>query len=444
MNILFLHNNFPAQFLHLAKFYSENPLFNEKNKVVFLSLYKRGDLHLPGVTLKKVQPLPEIHGKSNAENALRQHFYAGQFYAAAMVELLKDGFAPDLIYDHPGWGCSAYVNDIFPHVPRISYFEWFYTKGANYDFFSRGRTRAPAEFAASRQRNLCQYDALRECDIAISPTAWQFRQYPPEYSHKFRILHDGIDTAFFSPADMELEQETVREGGEQGGRENQESAHVVQGLDLSAMGEIVTYTARGLEPYRGFPQFYKSIPYILQARPDAHIVIMAGEDVHYGEKRKDGKTWKQAMLDELPVDETRVHFLAHGSYPEYRKLLRHSGAHVYLTVPFVLSWSMLEAMSCGCLVVASATEPVREVIEHAKNGLLTSFWDEKEIAKVVSFALENREKLQAVRAAARKTILERYAIAKCLQQHVTLATDLLVRNRVFNFYMAQQRNQQPA
>ena len=432
MNILFLHNNFPAQFIHLVQLYSEDKLQKEKNKIVFISQYKRGDLNLPEVVLKKAKDLPEIKGHNKAEQALLKNFYTGEAYASTMMELRKDGFIPDLIYDHPGWGCGAYVGDIFPQTPRISYFEWFYTKGANYMFFSPGRVRNPAEFAASRQRNLCQLDALRECDVAISPTAWQFRQYPVEYSHKFHVIHDGINTNFFSPVDSE------------GAGESADSEHIVQGLDLSAMSEIVTYTARGLEPYRGFPQFWKSIPYILQARPEAHIVLMAGDDVHYGEPRSDGKTWKQAMLEEIPVDESRVHFLSYGAYPEYRKLLRHSSVHVYLTVPFVLSWSLLEAMSCGCLVVASATEPVREVIEHAQNGFLTSFWDEKEIAKIVSFTLENKEKLQGVRAAARKTVLERYNLEKCLQQHAYIATELLMKNRLSHYYMTQHQNNQLA
>lgn len=417
MNILFLHENFPAQFIHLAKFFSE---YSPQNNVIFLSHYKRNDLYLPNVTLKQVKVPPEVNGHNRAEKALLKNFYTGEVYAAAMMELAKEGFTPDLIYDHPGWGCSTYLSDIFPQTPRVSYFEWFYTKGANFTFFSKNKRRNPADFADCRQRNLCQLDALHECDVAISPTTWQFRQYPAEYSHKFRIIHDGIDTHFFSP-DSEA---------------TEDPDHIIQGLDISTMNEIVTYTARGLEPYRGFPSFYKSIPHILHARPEAHIIIMANDSVHYGDKRTDGKTWKEAMKNELPVDDARVHFLKYDTYPNYRKLLRRSDVHVYLTAPFVLSWSMLEAMSCGCLVVASATEPVMEIIEHEKNGFLTSFWDENEIAKSISSVLEDKENLHSVRFSARKTIIDRYNISLSLQQHYHIAEDIL-KKKIFSQYYIQ-------
>lgn len=221
-----------------------------------------------------------------------------------------------------------------------------------------------------------------------------------EYLYKFRVLFDGVDTDFFAPA------------GPADDREGESADAVVQGLDLASLPEIVTYATRGMEPYRGFPQFYKSIPKILANRPQAHVVIMANDEVRYGHGRKDGKGWGEAMREEVSCDPNRVHVLHFDAYPEYRKLLRASAVHVYLSAPFVLSWSLLEAMSCGCLVVGSDTPPVREVLRHAENGFLTSFWDSEGMADMIVHILENRGKYDAIRRNARSLIEERYSVRK--------------------------------
>lgn len=423
MNILFIHNNFPAQFIHIAKYIAES----KKNNVIFVSRHARGDINIPNVKNVQVKENPTFKAHNKAEKALLENFYNGETYIAEIIKVLKGGFRPDVIYDHPGWGCSMYIPDLLPNTPRISYFEWFYTKGAHFNFFAQGRPRNPSDFAALRQRNLCQLDALRECDIAITPTCWQHRQYPSEYMHKMRILHEGIDTTFFSP---ELSGDAIGD----------KTSKVIQGTDFSEMKEIVTYTARGFEPHRGFPQFYGSIPYILEARPECHVVIMGNDDVYYGEKRSDGKTWKEAMMEEIPVDSSRVHFLNYSSYHDYRKLLRMSSVHIYMTVPFVLSWSLLEAMSCGCLVVASDTEPVQEVIQHAKNGLMISFWDEKELSKTVVHALQNIKKFESIREQARRTIIEKYNAENTTAQSAQLINEVILRNYLAKSYVESTNN----
>lgn len=409
MKFLFIHNNFPGQFVHLVQFLSQN----KDNEIVFLSQHKRHDVHIDAVKLIQV-PIPRIDAKqitSESHKAALETFYTGEVFGKKMTELARDGFYPDVVHAHPGWGGSAYVPDIFPEAAYVVYGEWFYTKGANYTFFSR-QPKPPAAFAANRQRNHCQLDALRECDVAITPTCWQFSQYPAEYAHKLRLLHDGIDTDFFSPAKPQ-----TAEAGK----------NIVQGLDLDSLPEIVTYATRGMEPYRGFPQFFKSIPKILAARPNCHIVIMANDEIRYSAARKDGRTWGEAMREEVPYAPERVHFLNFGPYEEYRRVLRASLAHVYLTAPFVLSWSLLEAMSCGCLVAASATPPVQEVISHKHNGFLTSFWDSDALAKLVAHLLEYRQTYGEIRGNARKTIVERYDLRKLLPQHVQVLLDAAER-----------------
>lgn len=395
MDILFAHNNYPAQFVHLL----EALKANTEHRVVFLSQYIKRGVEVHGLQHVKV-PLRKQHSSKNkTENFLVDTLHTGEDYANAMLKLKKDGFFPDIVYDHAGFGCGMYIPDIFPKAARISYCEWFYTKGADYGFSKPVEKRSPADFARSRQHNLYILDGLREADLGISPTQWQCSQFPMEYRQKMHVLHDGIDTDFFCPQQTKL---------------------TLPGLDLEGATELVTYTTRGFEPYRGFPEFYTSLPRILKARPGCHIILMGNDSTHYGPKPAEGKTWRQLMQEKVQVDTSRVHFLPYSDYETYRSVLRASSVHVYLTVPFVLSWSMLEAMACGCLLVASDTEPVREVIYHTKNGLLVPFYDTKALAETVIEALKNQKQLYSLRENARQTIMEQYALSSLLPQHLGL------------------------
>ena len=195
-------------------------------------------------------------------------------------------------------------------------------------------------------------------------------------------------------------------------------------LDLSDAKEIVTYTARGLEPHRGFPQFIEAIPHLLKKRPEAHVVIVGQDRVSYGPKLADGDSWKQRMLEKVKLDEERVHFVKPLPYGKYLEVLQASTVHVYLTVPFVLSWSLLEALSCGCLVVASDTQPVKEVIQDGVNGILVNFFDSEKIAGKVAACLDYPSFMENIQTNARKTITERYALDKMLQGQVGIMKQL--------------------
>ncbi|MCR5564022.1 MAG: glycosyltransferase [Desulfovibrio sp.] len=390
MNILFCHNNFPGQFHRLAVELAADP----GNRVLFLSLHRRGDVNVPGVDWRQV-PLPD---PENTRNRPRKKYLdilaRGERFADAMLALRREGFQPDVVYGHVGFGCNIYAKDIFPRAAHMGFFEWFYTDGADVGFFSGGKPVPLATLAENRQCNMCMLTALADCVLGICPTHWQKIQHPPEFRHKLHVLHDGVDTRFFSP---------------------QKTRGVkLRALDLSGAEELVTYATRGLEPYRGFHTFYRSLPAVLAARPKVHVVIMADDRVSYGQPRKDGRSWKQVLQEEVSVDEARVHFLPFQPYDQYRSLLRASDCHVYLTAPFVLSWSMLEAMSCGCLVVASDTEPVREVIRDGENGFLTDFRQPAQLARRIVACLERQGEMEAVRVRARRTILDRYDLKKLL------------------------------
>ena len=401
MKYLFVHNNFPGQFLHLAGFLSGI----EDNEVVFVSEFARTDIQLKAVRTLRVEAIPSIDSNNEPQKALLENFARALHYGKVFQDLSREGWIPDVIVEHAGWGAGMFMADIFPLALRISYFEWFYTKGAYFNFFAREQAREGLEFAANRQRNLCQLDALNECHIGITPTFWQYSQYPSQYAYKMRVIHDGIDTDFFTPSVINGAAVKPPAIGE---------------LDISGMEEIVTYSARGMEPTRGYPSFYAALPKILDERPGCHVIIMANDSCHYVAERKDGKGWGAFMREQIAVDPARVHVLPYGSYTTYLSLLQASDLHVYLTAPFVLSWSLLEAMSCGCLVLASDTEPVREVMRHTHNGFLTSFFDSEEIARSAIRILESREQFGEVRESARKTVLDRYDVKNSVNQFIHL------------------------
>ena len=394
MRVLFLHSNFPAQFRHLCYALGREP----GNEVVFATMNARPEWEIPGVRKAAFasdgEPARGVHPLArNAEECARKA--AGALKAA--LDLRTQGFVPDVVYAHSGWGPSQYMPDVFPEARQLRYFEWFYNPDGP-DVRFEGKILAPGARAQMQARNLPILMDLERCHQGVCPTRWQAAQFPPELRAKLTILHDGVDTDFFRPEPGPL---------------------VLPGLDLSGAAEVVTYATRGMEPYRGFPQFMEAAVEVVRARPGCHVVV-AGEDRScYGPPPAKDKTWKQVVLEKLKPDPERIHFTGPLPYGHYRRLLQASTAHVYLTRPFVLSWSFLEALSCGCLVVASATEPVREVARHGVNALLTDLQPSSIAARIVE-ALEGREKYAPLRQKARETVLRHYDLKKLLPRHLAL------------------------
>lgn len=399
MKILFLHRNFPAQFRHLALLLSKDP----DNQVVFLT--NRKEHSLPGIHKFVYELHREV--KPDAHHYLK--FYEdsilhGQGAVRAALELKRKGFIPDVIIGH-SWGPSMFMKDVFPESKYIAYLEWFYNiEGSDIDFDKS----KPIQFdlrPKTRVKNSHILVDLYSCDMGITPTEWQKTQFPSIFHDKIQVIHDGIDTDFFKP--------------------DKEAKLVLPNLDLSHAKEIVTYATRGMEAYRGFPQFMEAAEIILKRRPDCHIVI-AGEDrVCYGSRLPNGKTYKEHMLEKLDLDMSRVHFTDRLPYDKYLKLLQCSNAHVYLTYPFVLSWSLLEAMSTGCLIIASDTQPVKEVMQDGVNGILTDFFSVEKIADKVDEVLNNPDKYTELRENARDKIVENYDLKQALKKQVELINDLI-------------------
>jgi glycosyltransferase involved in cell wall biosynthesis len=385
MRYLFIHPNFPSQHGPLAA-----DLARDKgNQVVFLTANQNGEL--PGVA--------KVLFKEAREPAKETHHYVRGFEKAVLqgqaafrscIALKQQGFIPDVIFGHSGWGSTLYVKDVFPKSALICNFEWYYkAKGSDCDFDPAEPLTLDDE-ARIRTRNAPILLDLANSDGGIVPLKWQRDQFPKIFHPMLKVLHEGIDTNYFSPS-------------------HEEKLVIPRvNLDLSKEKEIVTYVSRGLEPYRGFPQFMESVSHLLEMRPKAHVVIVGEDRVAYGKKAPDGTSYQKMMEEKYQPDPARVHFTGRLSYDEYRLVLRNSSAHIYLTRPFVLSWSSMEAMSTGCILVTSNTAPVLEVVEHEHNGLLVDFFQPKQIAETVSQVLKEPKAYDKLRERARDTIKAHY------------------------------------
>jgi glycosyltransferase involved in cell wall biosynthesis len=394
MKILFLHPNFPAQFRHLAV-----ALAQQGHQVVFGTRREEGEL--PGVKKVIYNPSRDVtkeihHYVRTLEAAVLQ----GQAIYRLVDKLKEEQFKPDIVYGHSGWGPTLFIKDALPKAQLLCYFEWFYhSHGSDADFDPSDPLNAD-DCARIRIKNTPILTDLYSCDRGLSPTNWQRQQFPPEFHSKITVCHDGVDTNYFVP--------------------NPGTKLVLPSLDLdlSDATEIITYVARGMEPYRGFPQFMETVSILQERRPNCHVVIVGQDRVAYGKSLPEGQSYKQLMLEKYPFDLSRLHFTGLIPYNQYLQVLQASSVHIYLTRPFVLSWSMLEAMSTGCLIVASSTAPVTEVIQDGYNGLLVDFFNPEAIANRVEEALDNTEAMLPIRQRARETIMERYDLATLLPLHL--------------------------
>lgn len=395
MKILFLHSNFPAQFRHLAV----NLAKNADNRIVFGTTRKEGQI--PGVYKLIYKPSREPKRETHHYiKPLESAVLHGQAVYRELNKLKKDGFYPEIVYGHSGWGPTMFIKDVFPRAKLLCYFEWFYNADGSDVGFDPSEPLTPDDKLRVRIKNAPILTDLYSCDAGLCPTFWQKNQFPIEYHNKLKVMHDGVDTDYFSP------------------RKNEKLILPSIGMNLSEAKEIITYVSRGMEPYRGFPQFMETVSLLQQRRKDCHVVVVGEDRVAYGRRLPDGKSYKQLMLDKFDFDLSRLHFTGRLPYPQYLQVLRASSAHVYLTRPFVLSWSMLEAMSTGCLLVASDTPPVRELIEDGVNGILVDFFSPQDIMRKLEKALDNPDRVEKLKTNARRTILEKYGLSDLLPKHL--------------------------
>ena len=398
---LFIHQNFPGQFVHVAA-----ELARLGHEVVALGIKGRP---VPGVKFLRYTPKPpERPSAVEASIDFETKIVRGVACAQVMARLKKGGFEPDVIVAHPGWGEALFCKDVWPNARLLIFAEFFYlTDGTDYSFDPEFTTDNLAGRVRVRIKNTVHLHALHAADAIYSPTHWQAAQLPAEYVAKTRVIFDGIDTQTVKP-------------------EAKAFVHLKRAnLKLTAQSEVITFINRNLEPYRGFHVFMRALPAILQQRPNAQVLIVGRDEVSYGSMPKNGKNWREVMLAEvgsqLPLE--RVHFLGGLPYADYLRLLQVSSCHVYLTYPFVLSWSCLEAMAAECVVVASSTPPVKEVIEHGKNGLLFDFFDTAALTRQVVAVLGNRPAFKHLGQQARQDVINRYDLqTRCLPELLKLVT----------------------
>jgi glycosyltransferase involved in cell wall biosynthesis len=406
LNYLFIHQNFPGQYVHLVRH-----LADTGHRVVFVT--QQHERQIRGVQ-KIAYTSTCAHPGTHPYLTEFDIAVANGLSVASCCEILKrNGFTPDLVVGHNGWGEILYVKDVWPTVPLLGYFEFFYhSMDSDLDF--------DAEFPASledamrlRTRNAINLLGLDAADWGQTPTEWQRNQYPRRYWSGISILHEGVDTAVVHP-------------------ERSARVWLKGGLSFSCADEVITYSARNLEPYRGFHVFMRALPEVLRRRPDAHVLILGGNGVSYGRRPSGARTWREKLLAELHghLDLRRIHFLGRLPYEQYITILQVSTIHVYLTYPFVLSWSLLEAMSAGCVIIGSRTPPVEEVILDHENGCLVDFFDTEAIAQKIIQACVRRTQNDRLRQSARETMLMRYDLKTiCLPRHLALFRKLTRTSR---------------
>lgn len=393
MKILLVHQNFPGQFKHLVPILLQNPA----NQVVAFTMNNfNGPQSLKVVRYQAAKGTAKDVHPWVAETETK--VIRGDAAFRAALKLKQSGFEPDLILAHPGWGESLFLKQVWPVAKLLIYCEFYYsTEGADVGFDPEFASQDASEMCRVRLKNINNLLHFDLAEAGISPTQWQRATFPEPFRSKIEVIHDGINTNALRPnPDAWLELNQMR---------------------LSRDDEIITFVNRNLEPYRGYHVFMRALPEILRQRPKARVLIVGGDSVSYGAAPPNGQSWKQIFLDEVKhdLDLSRVHFLGLIAYQHFVTLLQLSTVHVYLTYPFVLSWSLLEAMSCGCAIVASDTKPLHEAIIDRQTGVLTPFFDSQQLATHVIELLEDPDKRQVLGSQAREFARAHYDLEQvCL------------------------------
>ncbi len=405
MQVLFVHQGFPGQYRHLAA-----ALRARGDQVVAIGGPRAPGL--AGIPLHRYDPsplagVPDCHpwARDFQVKCLR-----AEAVARLLEQLMANGLCPDLVVGHPGWGELLAVKDLLPHIPVLHHVEFVYPlAGGDVGFDAEFERNDWHDRSRLRLKRAPQLLAFHDLDWGLAPTQWQASTAPQQFRDRISVIHEGIDTNAVAPmpgASITL----------------QKAAITFQSGD-----PVVTFVARNLEPYRGFHQFMRMLPQLHALCPSAHVVIVGGDGVSYGRAPQQGGSWKQLLLQELgsKLELSHVHFVGRIPNGVLHQLFSVSACHVYLTYPFVLSWSLLESMACEAVVVASDTAPVREVIEPGSNGLLVDFFDGDAIAGKVADVLADPARYRHLGLAARRTVVSNYDLRRvCLPRQLALVDQL--------------------
>ena len=398
MGVVFIHPHGPSQFRFLAAY-----LAARGEQVTLIS--ERVDASIPSVRFLTHEAVRTRSPDSRMGHLAVADLYVQRGYRVAelLENLRRREGPPRLVVGHIGWGSLLFVKDALPQTPALGYCEYYFRPKGGDLGFDPDHPASMAELGRARVRNMVQHATLDAIEAGVSPTAWQRSRYPSALWPRIATCHEGVDLALCRPDDAAR-------------------FELPDGRVLRKGDAVITYVARGLEPYRGFPTFIRAAAKAVRRLKNA-IVVVAGEDVaHYGRSPRNG-SWRDVMLHETGIDPARIVFLGQIDHERLVRLFQVSAVHVYLTVPFVLSWSMLEAMACGCLMLASRTAPVVEVITDGANGILFDFFDSDELARQMVDAITRPASRIGLRRAARATVEGRFDRVTCLAQQI----DILAR-----------------
>jgi glycosyltransferase involved in cell wall biosynthesis len=405
VKFLFVHQNFPGQYLHIVR----HLVASRQHDVVFLT--EPNANRIPGVRTvpypKPAGPAPEAHvAARELDGAARR----ADIVSHTAANLKRLGFEPDIIIGHHGWGELLNFCDIWPDTPLLGYLEFYYCAHDVDVGFDPEFPTHPADFPRIRAKNAVNLLALNLDRHAQTPTRWQLSTYPDWARERITLLPEGVNLDVCKP-------------NAQARRRNL----VIAGTTIKPNEKLVTYVVRDLEPYRGFHLMMRAVPHMLRARKDVRVVLVGGDGISYGALPTEG-TWRQKMLAELgdAIDPNRVLFPGRLDYKLYVAMLQRSDAHVYLTYPFVASWSLREALATGCVVIGSDTSTVREFVTHEQNGLLVSFFDPKGLADAVLRVLEDAPLAHRLRENARQYAEQNLAMAEYLAAYEELIGRLTV------------------
>lgn len=406
MRIAFVHPRGAGQFRYLAEH-----LAARGARVAILS--EADDepvVRVRSINLRSVSAIANADRKRRHLAIADRHVQHGHSVAEALDRLARAEGPPDIVVGHIGWGGLLFVGDVLPRTPTLAYCEYYFNSRGGDLGFDPSHPASVAELSRARLRNMVQRANLEAVDAGFSPTAWQRSRYPTALQQRIAVCHEGIDLNICRP--------------------DRDAAFVLPDGRVVRRGDaVVTYAARGLEPQRGFPQFMRAAAELAARRRDVTFVVAGSDQPAYGRAPAGGGTWRQALMAETGLDPARIVFLGTIDHAALVRLFQVSAAHVYLTVPFVLSWSMLEAMACGALVIGSRTAPVEEVVADGRNGLLAEFFDAGGLAERMEHALNHPRDMAPLRAAAQATIRQRYERSQCLTRQVRILGEVLSRGR---------------
>ncbi|HEX3148396.1 MAG TPA: glycosyltransferase [Gemmataceae bacterium] len=395
MHVLFVHQNFPAQFGHIAAHLTKRHGY----RCSFVNERRAG----------KVGDIECIQYKLDGGATKHNHYCTRTFenatrHAMSVYDAMKarPDIQPDLVVGHSGFGSTLFLRELYPDRPIINYFEYFYrTRHSDMDF-RKEYPPQPMDFLRARARNATVLLDLDNCDAGYSPTEYQRNLFPAAYQPKLRTIFDGVDTAIWKPM-PNLPRE-------------------VNGFKVPDGLKVVTYATRGMESMRGFDIFMKAAKKLCDRRKDV-IFLIAGQDrVCYGgdERFTGGKTFKEWVFSQDNYDQSRFHFLGLIPPTELAKLFNITDVHVYLTVPFVLSWSLVNALACGATVLASDTTPVREMIQTGVNGVLFDFFNADALAELANQLIDRRDEYRVLGRQAAAIIQSKYTVDVCLPKMVEM------------------------